>query len=42
MPQHVERLGMLVGEELDRHAIGQRPGQVAHLAVDFRGERGLG
>ena len=40
--QHVERLRMLVGDDLDRDPVGERARQVAHLAVDPRREGGLG
>src|SRR5439155_5314921 len=40
--QYVQRLRVLVGEDRDLHAVGQRALQVAHLAVDADGERGFG
>ena len=41
MPQHLERLRVLVGEDGDPHPVGERAGQVPDLAVHAHGERGL-
>ena len=34
MTEHVERLRILVGEDRDSGAVGKRPLQIAHVAVD--------
>ena len=42
MPQHGQRLGVAVGDDADALAVVQGQAQVAHVAVDLHGDRGLG
>ena len=42
MAQHVERVGMLVGDDLERGVVVDAVAGVDQLAVDLAGQRGLG